>query len=153
MNAKIGAFTLCQTLFCSVFFWVYLKVNVLPLRTRRQTTIAKSATVTGFGLWSGKDICLEFRPAEPNSGIVFVRSDLGPDARVPARVEHRIESPRRTTLSANGVSVEMVEHVMAALAGLRIDNCEIHVDAPEMPGMDGSSLAFLYSPDFLCIDV
>ena len=116
---------------------------MLPLRTRRQTTIAKSATVTGFGLWSGKDICLEFRPAEPNSGIVFVRSDLGPDARVPARVEHRIESPRRTTLSANGVSVEMVEHVMAALAGLRIDNCEIHVDAPEMPGMDGSSLAFV----------
>lgn len=84
---------------------------------------------------------VEFRPAEAGAGIVFVRDDLSPARRIPATIEHRIETPRRTTLSCDGAIVEMVEHVMAALWGLRIDNCEVHVDAAELPGCDGSSLA------------
>jgi hypothetical protein len=58
-------------------------------------------------------------------------------------VQNRIEIPRRTTLAVGGVRVDMVEHIMAALAGLRIDNCEVWVDQPEMPGCDGSSQPFV----------
>lgn len=85
---------------------------------------------------------LEFHPAAPNAGITFVRVDLPNQPRISAEVRHRIQGPRRTTLVDNGCAVEMVEHVLAALAGLQIDNCEIHVNRAEMPGCDGSSLAF-----------
>ncbi len=85
---------------------------------------------------------LEFRPAGPDSGITFVRKDAG-EARIKAVVANRIETPRRTTLSCGRVSVEMVEHVMAAFAGMQIDNCEVWVDEAEMPGCDGSSMPFV----------
>ena len=100
-----------------------------------QNTIARPVTVDGFGFWSGRDVRLQFRPAPPETGIVFVRSDLKPVVRIPARVDCRQETPRRTTLCHRAARVEMVEHVMAALAGLRIDNCEVWVDAVEMPGV------------------
>lgn len=86
---------------------------------------------------------MTFRPAEPDTGILFVRTDLDPPVRIPARVSNRIEIPRRTALSAESVNVEMVEHVMAALTGMQIDNCEVWIDGPEVPGLDGSSLPFL----------
>jgi len=114
---------------------------------RRQRTIGKIASVTGFGLWSGRDVRVEFRPAPSGTGLVFVRSDLEPQTRIPATVIHRLEMPRRTTLAVGNVSVEMVEHIIAACAGLQIDNCEIWVDQVEMPGMDGSSLAFVEALD------
>jgi UDP-3-O-acyl N-acetylglucosamine deacetylase len=109
---------------------------------RKQRTIRQSVSVFGFGFWSGRDVHLEFRPGMPDAGIVFVRTDLG-HTRIPAVVSNRIETPRRTTLTCGRASVEMVEHVMAALAGLRIDNCEVWVDEAEMPGCDGSSLPFV----------
>ncbi|MGE3778239.1 MAG: UDP-3-O-acyl-N-acetylglucosamine deacetylase [Pirellulaceae bacterium] len=111
--------------------------------TRPQQTVACAAQVSGYGYWGGKDVRVEFRPAPPNTGIVFVRSDLQPAIRIPALVENRIEIPRRTTLAANRAAVEMVEHVLAALAGLQIDNCEVWVDQAEMPGCDGSSEPFV----------
>jgi UDP-3-O-[3-hydroxymyristoyl] N-acetylglucosamine deacetylase len=110
---------------------------------RHQQTIGSAARVTGFGYWSGHDVRVEFLPAPADAGIVFVRGDLEPPLRVPACVQNRIEIPRRTTLAVGGVRVDMVEHVMAALAGLRIDNCEVWVDQPEMPGCDGSSQPFV----------
>lgn len=110
---------------------------------RRQQTIRGSAEVSGFGFWSGRDVRVEFRPAPPGSGVVFVRRDLGPGARIPAGISHRIETPRRTTLVCQGARVEMVEHILAACAGLRVDNCEIWTDQPEMPGCDGSSQPFV----------
>jgi UDP-3-O-[3-hydroxymyristoyl] N-acetylglucosamine deacetylase len=110
---------------------------------RKQRTIGQSVSVSGFGFWSGRDVQLEFRPAESDTGIVFVRRDLNEQIRIKAVVANRIETPRRTTLSSQGASVEMVEHVMAALAGLQIDNCEVWVDEAEMPGCDGSSLPFV----------
>ncbi len=76
-------------------------------------------------------------------GIVFVRGDLPGAPRIPALIEHRVETPRRTTLRLGKAAVEMIEHIMAALAGLAIDNCELWVDRPEMPGCDGSSLPFV----------
>jgi UDP-3-O-acyl N-acetylglucosamine deacetylase len=94
--------------------------------------------VAGFGYWSGRDVQVEFRPAPPHSGIVFVRRDLTPPRRIAADVRQRIEVPRRTTLAGDGTQVEMVEHVLAALYGLAIDNCEVWVNGSELPGLDGS---------------
>jgi UDP-3-O-acyl N-acetylglucosamine deacetylase len=102
--------------------------------------------VEGFGFWSGRDVRVEFRPAAEDTGVVFMRGDASAPAsavRIPALVEYRTETPRRTALVHRGARVEMVEHILAALAGLRIDNCEVWVNEPEMPGCDGSSLAFV----------
>lgn len=110
---------------------------------RQQRTLAKSAAVEGFGYWSGKDVRVEFRPAPVDSGIVFVREDQPKQVKIRAVVSNRVETPRRTTLRTAGSSVEMVEHIMAALGGLQVDNCEVAVNAAEMPGCDGSSLPFV----------
>jgi UDP-3-O-acyl N-acetylglucosamine deacetylase len=110
---------------------------------RRQCTLARPASVEGFGYFSGQDARLEFWPAPEGAGISFIRHDLGPQARVPAVAAFRIDAPRRTTLEAGVVRVEMVEHVLAALAGLGVDNCEVWVDAAEIPGCDGSAAAFV----------
>jgi UDP-3-O-acyl N-acetylglucosamine deacetylase len=112
-----------------------------------QTTIAHPVSVAGFGYWSGKDIRVEFRPAMVDTGIVFVRADLGPHARIAARVKNRIDMARRTNLQFGSVNVEMVEHVLAALSGLQIDNCEVWVDQAEMPGCDGSAKTFVHALD------
>ncbi|MEM9658728.1 MAG: UDP-3-O-acyl-N-acetylglucosamine deacetylase [Planctomycetota bacterium] len=108
-----------------------------------QQTIAKPARVVGFGYWSGADVCVEFRPAPVDAGVTFVRSDLGPNARVAARADLRTEVPRRTSLRCGDVQVDMVEHILAALAGMQVDNCEVWVDRPEMPGCDGSAQVFV----------
>ncbi len=86
---------------------------------------------------------VEFRPAAVSSGIVFVRCDQSPPRRIEASPTNRLETPRRTTLGASGVTVEMVEHVMAALGGMHVDNCEVWLDNAELPGCDGSSMAFV----------
>jgi UDP-3-O-acyl N-acetylglucosamine deacetylase len=109
----------------------------------RQRTLAQPATVAGFGYWSGKDVQVEFHPASAGAGIAFVRSDLTRPAAIPASVERRVEVPRRTALASGGVSVEMVEHILAAIYGLGIDNCEVRVSRQEMPGCDGSALPFV----------
>ncbi len=110
---------------------------------RQQRTLAGATSVSGFGYWSGQDVRVEFRPAPPDTGIVFVRQDLSRPVSIKATVANRVETPRRTTLRSGGASVEMVEHVLAALAGLQIDNCEVHIDAAELPGMDGSAQPFV----------
>jgi UDP-3-O-[3-hydroxymyristoyl] N-acetylglucosamine deacetylase len=111
--------------------------------TRNQRTIAVPATVEGVGYWSGENVRVEFRPAPADAGVAFVRADLPGQPRIPATIAHRVETPRRTTLRCGQASVEMIEHIMAALAGLQIDNCELWVDRPEMPGCDGSCLPFV----------
>jgi UDP-3-O-acyl N-acetylglucosamine deacetylase len=115
--------------------------------TRNQRTIAGPAAVAGFGYWDGQDVRVEFRPAEVNTGIVFVRRDMDGCPRIPAHFRYRVEQPRRISLRKGDAGVEMIEHVMAALAGLRIDNCEVWVDRHEMPGCDGSSEPFVHALD------
>jgi UDP-3-O-acyl-N-acetylglucosamine deacetylase len=100
---------------------------------RKQCTIGRTVSVSGFGFWSGRDVTLEFRPAEPDTGITFVRGDLPEPVSIKAGVANRVETPRRTTLRSGGASVEMVEHVMAALAGLQIDNCGCGPTRPKCP--------------------
>jgi UDP-3-O-[3-hydroxymyristoyl] N-acetylglucosamine deacetylase/3-hydroxyacyl-[acyl-carrier-protein] dehydratase len=106
---------------------------------RPQRTLARPAEIRGVGFFHGSDVTLRFHPAEPDAGIVFERTDLPDRPTVPARIAHVIPSQRRTTIHHGPAQVEMIEHVMAALAGTRIDNCRIEVDAPECPGCDGSS--------------
>ncbi|MCA9263642.1 MAG: UDP-3-O-acyl-N-acetylglucosamine deacetylase [Planctomycetales bacterium] len=108
----------------------------IPLRPQR--TLLRPVSLHGRGYWSSREIRVEFRPAPPHTGLVFVRRDLSPVERIPAKIDLRVEMPRRTALSSGRAGVEMVEHVLAALAGMRIDNCEVWVDAPEMPANDGS---------------
>lgn len=116
-------------------------------RLRTQRTIGHAVAVEGFGYYSGRDIRVEFRPADAGAGVTFVRSDLGVTARVPVSPLLRLDVPRRTTLAYRGVEVQMIEHVLAALAGTGIDNCEVWVSAAEMPGCDGSALAFVEALD------
>lgn len=115
---------------------------MIPLRNQR--TIAQSVCVEGFGYWSGQDIQVEFRPAPPGTGRVFVLEKPGrTPVLLPATIDARIDAQRRTILEVGTARVEMIEHVLAALAALEVDNCEIWVDAEEMPGCDGSSNAFV----------
>lgn len=111
--------------------------------SRKQQTIARAVSVQGFGYWSGLDIHVEFRPAPVNSGWVFVRTDLADQPELLVHVKHRADAMRRTTLAVGTASVEMIEHICAALVGLQIDNCEIRVDRAEMPASDGSSWEFV----------
>ncbi|MDR1494123.1 MAG: UDP-3-O-acyl-N-acetylglucosamine deacetylase [Planctomycetaceae bacterium] len=107
-----------------------------------QHTLAQTAIVEGFGFWTGQDIRVEFHPARANAGLFFVRTDLPISPIIPVSPYFQIIKPRQTSLATDDAQVDMVEHILAALHGLEIDNCEIRVNAPEMPGMDGSSQAF-----------
>ena len=108
---------------------------------RQQRTVRDAVTFGGYGYWSGHDVEVTLRPAPPGTGITFVRTDLPNTPRIPVAAAHRIDVARRTNLQVGEASVEMVEHVLAALAGLRVDNCIIESNAAEMPGGDGSSFA------------
>jgi len=112
-----------------------------------QRTIAGTAVVSGFGYWSGRDVRVEFRPADPDSGIVFVRGDLEGTPAIKADIANRLDTPLRSSLRDGPGRVDMVEHVMAALGGLGIDNCQVWVDQAEMPGCDGSCLPFVEALD------
>ena len=106
---------------------------------RPQQTLQRPATLSGIGFLTGADVRIRFLPAEENSGIVFQRLDLPHSPPVPARLENVISGQRRTVIASRGVTVMMIEHVMAALAGLQIDNCLVQLNAPEPPGFDGSA--------------
>lgn len=110
---------------------------------RRQNTLHTTATVRGRGLFSGADATLEFVSAPEYHGIVFQRVDLADAVRIPARIDYVVPRPRRTVLSRWGVCVEVVEHVLAALAGLQVDNCLVRIDSPELPNGDGSARPFV----------
>lgn len=109
---------------------------------RRQRTLGRETSVTGFGFFGGIDATVRFLPADEDHGIVFQRTDLHGRPTVPATIDYVQASPRRTRIADGDASVELVEHVMSALAGLQIDNVLIEIDGPEVPGCDGSARAF-----------
>jgi UDP-3-O-acyl N-acetylglucosamine deacetylase len=117
--------------------------NVKRLGYRYQRTIGNTTEVSGVGFLTGATVHLRFVPAPAGTGIVFVRTDLRPATPIAARVENVSGTQRRTTLGRSPNVVGLVEHVLAALAGLRIDNCVIELDAPEPPGLDGSARGFV----------
>ena len=110
----------------------------------RQKTIKTPVVVQGQGLFSGEHCRVRFLPAPPDSGIVFVRNgETTGEVTIPARVTHVTKRARRTSLAKAGVAVETVEHVLAAVCGLELDNLLIEVSASETPSTDGSSLPFV----------
>jgi len=110
----------------------------------RQRTLKNIIRATGVGLHTGEKVCLCLRPAPENTGIVFSRSDLDPVVEIPARVAYVGDTTLATTLCRNGVRISTVEHLMAAFAGLGIDNAYVEVSAPEVPIMDGSAAPFVF---------
>ncbi|GAB4186396.1 MAG: bifunctional UDP-3-O-[3-hydroxymyristoyl] N-acetylglucosamine deacetylase/3-hydroxyacyl-ACP dehydratase [Phycisphaeraceae bacterium] len=106
-----------------------------------QQTIAQPASLSGPGLFHGRPANVTFKPAKPNYGIRFVRTDLG-GIEIPALVTHVVRRPRRTALRSGDAVVETCEHVMSAIAALQIDNLVIEIDAPELPAIDGSAKPF-----------
>src|SRR5579884_2801094 len=119
------------------------KANVRRFSYRYQRTLARPAEVWGVGYLTGATVRLRFVPAPPSTGIVFVRTDLRPRQQVPAHIDQVTGTKRRTTLGQPPAQIGLVEHVLAALAGLRIDNCRVELDAPEPPGLDGSAQQFV----------
>ena len=108
-----------------------------------QTTIKKSFTMSGVGLHTGQKVNLTFNPAAENHGYVFQRIDLPNLPTIKADCDLVVDTSRGTTLEQNGARVSTVEHVLAALAGLEIDNVLLQIDGAEMPIMDGSSIGFV----------
>jgi UDP-3-O-acyl N-acetylglucosamine deacetylase len=112
------------------------------MHRRGQRTISRPVESTGIGFVTGRDVTVRFLPADIDEGITFRRTDVPGSRAIPARIEFAIPRRRRTAIARDGVVVEMTEHVMAALAGLQVDNCVVELDGPEPPGCDGSSLVF-----------
>ena len=110
--------------------------------TNQQRTIARVVEYSGIGLFTGEEVKLCFRPATENMGIYFVRSDIAGRPKISANTETVSDCERQISLQKNGVGIKSVEHVMAALAGLGIDNIEIEMNGKEIPAGDGSSLLF-----------
>jgi UDP-3-O-[3-hydroxymyristoyl] N-acetylglucosamine deacetylase/3-hydroxyacyl-[acyl-carrier-protein] dehydratase len=108
-----------------------------------QQTVAGPVTVSGPGLHTGVVSNLTFKPAKPNHGIKFQRIDLEGQPIVEADVDLVVDTSRGTTLEKNGARVYTVEHTLAALVALEIDNALIEIDGPEPPIMDGSSRLFM----------
>ncbi|WP_133408112.1 UDP-3-O-acyl-N-acetylglucosamine deacetylase [Parashewanella tropica] len=110
-----------------------------------QRTVQKMVKTTGVGLHSGRKVTLAIRPAPVNTGIVFMRTDLEPAVAIPAKADQVRETMLCTVLvNDDGVKIQTIEHLFAALAGLGIDNAYIDVDAEEIPIMDGSASPFVF---------
>lgn len=108
----------------------------------KQTTLARTVSLTGTSLHEGHPVTLTLKPAPAGSGITLVRTDKG-GARIAVHPRNIREVQRRTLLMENGVEVHTVEHVLAALYGIGVDNAELELNAPEPPAGDGSSQAFM----------
>ena len=105
----------------------------------KQKTIRQAATVEGHGLHTGEKVTLTIKPAPVNTGIRFLRTDIDDDAFIEANVRLVSETARGTSLEKDGMRVATVEHALAALTGMGIDNAIIEVNCPETPILDGSS--------------
>jgi UDP-3-O-[3-hydroxymyristoyl] N-acetylglucosamine deacetylase len=106
-----------------------------------QRTVAKRVSCTGVGLHSGRPATLTLAPAAADTGVRFVRMDLG--AEIPAHSAHVVDTTLSTNLALGSARIHTVEHVLAALSGMGIDNCRVEVDGPEIPILDGSAAPFV----------
>jgi len=104
-------------------------------------TLRREVGCTGIGLHSGRPVRLRLLPAPAQHGIRFARTDVG--VEIPATLAHVGEQDHATTLSRDGVSIGTVEHLLAALAGLGVDDARVEVDGPEVPVLDGSAAPFV----------
>lgn len=110
---------------------------------KKQKTIENPVSLSGVGLHTGKQVTLTFKPAPEDTGYVFRRTDLEGTPEVPAKVTFVTTTERGTRMEKGEAAIQTSEHVLAACAGLEIDNIYIELDAEEPPIMDGSSIAFI----------
>ena len=110
----------------------------------RQRTLKTVIGATGVGLHTGEKVLLTLRPAPVGTGIIFRRVDLDPVIDIPASLENVCDTRLSTTLEYQGTRVSTVEHLMAAFAGLHIDNAIVELDSTEVPIMDGSAAVFVF---------
>lgn len=106
----------------------------------KQRTIADEISYSGIGLHTGNLTTVTFKPAPPDSGIVFYRTDIANAPPIPALVDNVVDVARGTTIGIGSIKIHTIEHAMASLAGLGIDNIIVEVDADEIPVGDGSAL-------------
>jgi UDP-3-O-[3-hydroxymyristoyl] N-acetylglucosamine deacetylase / 3-hydroxyacyl-[acyl-carrier-protein] dehydratase len=111
--------------------------------TDKQKTIKKSISISGTGLHTGNNVTLTFHPAPEDSGYRFKRKDLDSDVLVPADVDHVVDTSRGTSIEYKGIRIDTVEHVLAALSGLEIDNVLVQLDQSETPILDGSARIYV----------
>ena len=111
--------------------------------SNKQTTIKKSISLEGVGIHTGNQVKLTFMPAPADTGYVFKRIDLRNIPEIEALAKYVVDTQRGTTLEKDGVKLKTVEHVLAALVGLEIDNVYIEINGEEPPIMDGSSKFFV----------
>jgi UDP-3-O-[3-hydroxymyristoyl] N-acetylglucosamine deacetylase len=109
-----------------------------------QRTLKNSIRASGVGLHTGKKILMTLRPALPDTGIVFRRTDLGPPVDIRAVADNVGDTMLGTTLHKDGVKISTVEHLLSAFAGLGVDNAVVEVSAAEVPIMDGSAGPFVF---------
>lgn len=117
-------------------------MNVKNVKAPQQTTLAAPVSAQGIGLHTAAPVHLRLVPAPPNTGYVFIRTDLG-GFELPASVEYIAHCSYATTLVKAGVVLSTVEHLLAALRGASVDNCYIELDNLELPIMDGSAEDFM----------
>ena len=110
----------------------------------RQRTLRNTIRAAGIGLHTGRKVYLTLSPAPVDSGVVFRRVDSTPPVIIPGTALNVRETELATTVGVDGVRVSTVEHLMAALAGLGIDNCFVDLSADEVPIMDGSAAPFVF---------
>ncbi len=109
----------------------------------KQHTLANIVTLTGKGLHIGQMSTLTIKPAQPNSGYTFIRTDIEGCPRVRAIADNVLDTSRGTTIVENGVSISTIEHLMAATYAFGIDNAEFCIDGPEVPILDGSARFYM----------
>lgn len=109
---------------------------------RAQTTLRTGVSIEGVGLHSGHPARAHFLPAPPDTGLVFIRVDRK-ETPIPACISSASTFDYATTLSADGVSIGTVEHLLSAALGEGLDNCIVEIDGPEVPILDGSALPFV----------
>ena len=110
----------------------------------KQRTLHKATKTTGVGVHTGARVEMALRPAPPDTGIVFQRTDLPRSAAIPALAANVGDTRLSSTLKVDAASVSTVEHLMSALAGLGIDNLYVDIAGPELPIMDGSAGPFVF---------
>ena len=109
----------------------------------KQHTLKRYYSFEGKGLHTGQFTHLTLKPAGPDTGIVFVRTDIGPEATLPALAEYVSDTSRSTTLSDGEIEIHTVEHLLSALTGLGVDNAVIELDNIEVPILDGSARLYV----------
>jgi UDP-3-O-acyl N-acetylglucosamine deacetylase len=110
---------------------------------RHQRTLAVSTDIEGVGFITGVRVRVRLHPAAVNTGLVFYRTDEPAAPKIPARTSFVTGTQRRTTLGSPTHGVTLVEHLLATLAGMRVDNCTIEINGPEPPGLDGSAHGYV----------